>query len=57
MKNNLSSKLFVEAVQCIEQVQRPLGVAIKEKMYSVLNKNPDLNCLILIIHIGKMRNE
>jgi hypothetical protein len=25
-----------------------LGVAVKEKMYSVLNKNPDLNCLKLI---------
>jgi len=37
-----------EAVKCIEQVQGPLGLAVKEKMHSVLNKNPGLNCKQLI---------
>ena len=31
-----------------------MGVAVKEKMHSVLNKNPGLNCLKLIrdVHCG-----
>ncbi|KAL4105015.1 hypothetical protein QTP88_020290 [Uroleucon formosanum] len=40
--------LIEEAEKCIEQVQGPLGVAVKEKMHSVLHKNPGLDCLKLI---------
>jgi hypothetical protein len=34
-----------------------LGIAIKEKMYRVLNKNPGLNCLKLIRQIICGMNE
>lgn len=40
--------LIEEAEKCIEQVQGPLGVAVKEKMHSVLHKNPGLDCPKLI---------
>lgn len=33
-----SLKVIGEAVKCIEQVQEPFGVAVKEKTHSVLNK-------------------
>lgn len=35
-----SLRLVEETVKCIKQVQGPLGVAILEKMLSVLNTNP-----------------
>lgn len=43
-----SLELIEEAEKCIEQVQGPLGVAVKEKMHSVLHKNPGLDCPKLI---------
>ena len=46
-----SLRLIEEIKKCIEQVQRPLGVAVKEKMHSVLHKNPGLDCLKLIRNI------
>jgi hypothetical protein len=43
-KNDLVQILvLVKAVKCIERVQITLGVAVKEKIHSVLNKNPGLN--------------
>ncbi|KAE9536129.1 hypothetical protein AGLY_007352 [Aphis glycines] len=40
--------LIEVAEKCIEQVQGPLGVEVKEKMRSVFYKNPSLDCLKLI---------
>lgn len=43
---------LVEVVQNIEQV--PSGVAFKERIHNVINKNPRLNCLKLFkdVHCG-----
>lgn len=49
-----SLEVIEEAVKRIEQVQGPLGVTVKEKIHSVLNKNLGSNCLksITDIHCG-----
>jgi len=41
-KNTLVQSLgaIEEAVEYIRQVKETIGVAVKEKMHSVLNKNP-----------------
>lgn len=36
--------LTEKAIKCVEQAQRPLGAAVKEKMLSVLSRYSSLNC-------------